>query len=792
MDALIQDVRYSFRQFRRVPLFAGGIIATLALVVGANSLLFAIANAALIRALPYPQSSRLVSISIAQKGRDIERMDEPTARLAVAANLPVFESLGMYNTSGATLVGGEYPERLSGARVSGSFFDVLAVRPAAGRSFTEDEMREGGPPAIMLGDAVWTRTFGRRSTIVGERITLNDRSYEVVGLMPAGFSYPDRTEFWLPLVPRSVTSGLYYIDFIGRLRPSVSVEQARAAISTLRESRRQELPPAALRSEIRAMSLHQRLYGDFRRPLLLLLGTVACVLLIGCANIANLLLARSSTRRAELAVRLAVGASRRRLFRQLLVESLVLACAGALPGIALAFAGLRAFRAFGPPALTSLPALAIDNQVLLFTLALTILTGLLFGLMPAIGAASINTEAALGGRALQRGDRWRPRRALVILEIAAAVVLTLGAALLAKSFSRFQAVDRGFHAANVLTASITLSTVRHPDAASRREFFDSLVQRLRSLPAVESVSVSEAGLNGLSMTMDWPPAGKRRGEAWEIGIATGVDVGHFRTFGIPMLDGRECSGSSDASGVVINSAMARRTFGDRSAIGQPLDFSEVSLGRRVVLGVAADVPDLRTKAAARPMVYACAGDERAGYGTVAVRTRDDTDAMALVPALRTAVRELDPAQPLSRLTTVEQLVRDGISSRWFDAAVIGGLSTLALLLALGGLYAVMAYSVAQRTREIGVRMALGADRGAVMTLVLRQGGILVVTGTCLGLLAAVPLVRLVAAMLFDVQPLDPAVFSVVTVLIAAIAMLAAFVPARRASRVDPIVALRTE
>jgi putative ABC transport system permease protein len=792
MEALMQDVKYSFRQFRRVPLFVAGVVTTLALVVGANTLLFAIANTVFLRALPFPAPSRLVSISIAQKARDVGRMDEPTARLAAVASLPSFESLGMYNTTGATLVGGEYAERLAGARVSASFFDVVKVRPAAGRTFTDGDMREGGPPVVVLSDAVWTRALGRRATIVGEGITLNDRTYEVVGLMPPGFSFPDRTEFWLPLVPRTVSGGMYFIDFIGRLRPTASLAEAGNDLKTLRTSRKQELPPAVMQSEIRTMSLHQRLYGDFRRPLVLLLGTVACVLLIGCANIANLLLARSSTRRAELAVRLAVGASTRRLFRLLLTESLVLACAGAIPGVALAFAGLRAFRAFGPPALASLPTLAIDVRVLLFTLALTIATGLLFGLAPAFGAARLNPEAALaGGRALQRENRWRPRRALVILEIAAAVVLTLGSALLAKSFTRFQAVDRGFQTASVLTASITLSTVRHPDTSSRRAFFDGLVERLRLLPSVQSVSVSEAGLRGLSMTMDWPPARERRGEAWEIGIATGVGEGHFRTFGISMLQGREC-GRADASGVVINAAMARRSYRDRSPLGQYLDLSEVSLGTRAVLGVAADVPDLRTKAAERPMVFACAGEDRAAYGTVAVRTRDDTDPMTLAPALRTAVRELDPAQPVSRLTTVEQMIREGISSRWFDAAVIGGLSTLALVLALGGLYAVTAYSVAQRTREIGVRMALGADRAAVMTLVLRQGGVLALAGTFLGLVAAVPLVRLVAAMLFDVHPLDSGVFTVVAILMIGVAMLATFVPARRASRVDPMVALKAE
>lgn len=793
MEALLYDLKYSLRQFRRAPLFVVTVGTTLALAIGANTLLFGIANAALFRGLPYPDSSRLVSMTLARKGTDIGRMDEKTAYLAIAANLPAFDSLAAYNSASATLVGGEYPERLPGARVSASFFDVLAVRPALGRMFTNEEMRAGGPAAVVLSDAIWTRAFGRRPTIVGERITLDDRSYEVVGVMPPGFSYPGRGEFWLPLLPRATTTtgATYYLDFIGRLQAPASLEQARAALATLRESRISELSRTVAESELRVMPLHQRLYGDFRRPLVVLLGIVGCVLLIGCANIANLLLARNSSRRAELALRVAVGASRHRLFRQLLVENLMLACFGALPGIVLALIGLQAFRAFGPPALARLPTLAIDMEVLLFTLAVTIGTGLLFGLTPAFGAARINPDEGLrGDRVAPAASRWRPRRALVVLEIAAAVVLTLGAALLVKSFGRFQAVDRGFHANNVLTASITLSTVRYPDVASRRAFFDSLLERLRAMPAVESAAVSTP-LNGISMTMTWPP-GEGQEDKWEIAVADGQGDGHFRTFGIPILEGRECAGPADGSGAVINAAMARRAFGGRSSIGEQLNLSTATLGTRVVLGVAADVPNIQTKAAPIPTVYACAGQDRSFTETVAVRSSAGTDATALAPVLRRVVRELDPAQPVSRVITVEQMIRDGMSSRWFDAIVIVALSTLALILALGGLYAVTAYSVAQRTREIGVRLAIGADPAMVMALVLRQSGILVVAGICLGLLAAVPLVRFVTAMLFDVQPLDPAVFASVALLVAAVAMLATLIPARRASRVDPIAALRAE
>ena len=791
MEVLFSDLAFGVRQFRSAPLLAGAILSTLAVTIGANTLLFTIANAALLRALPYPDATRLVSLSVVQKERDIERMDEPTARLA-AAGLAAFESFALYDSAAATFLGGDYPERVTGARVSGSFFHVLGVGPALGRTFSGDELQSGGPDIVVLSDGVWTRRFGRRHTILGERIALDDGAYEVVGVMPRGFAFPAASEFWLPLRPRQIAAGMYYFNAIARLRPSSGIEQARSALVTLRESRKRELPAAALRTEIRVMSLHERLYGNFTQPLILLLGAVGCVLLIGCANIANLLLARSSTRRTELAIRAAIGASRQRLFRQLLVESLLLASLGAAAGLAVAFAGLRAFRALGPPALARLPSLVIDGQVLLFTLALTIGTGLLFGVAPAVGAARIDPGERLKGTRTGAREGGRPRRALVVLEIAAAVVLMLGAALLARSFIRFQGVDRGFQGENVLTASLTLPAARYADNAARRRFFDGLVERLRGLQGVESVVVSEAGLSGLLMTIAWPPDSQRGDGGREIGVATGLGDRHFHTFGIHVLEGRECAGDADESAAVVNASMARVAFPDRSAIGRSLELSHVSLGTPTIVGVVADVANLRTKAPPLPMVYACAGRERAGYGTVALRAREGTPALSLAPALRSAVRSIDPAQPVARITTVEQLVREGRSSRWFDAMVIGALAVLALVLALGGLYAVTAYSVAQRTREIGIRMALGADRVLVLKLVLQQGGILISAGICLGLLAAMPLVGFVSAMLFDVKPLDPAVFSGVAIGVAAVATLATFVPARRASRVDPMVALRAE
>ena len=791
METLLRDLSHSVRQFSRAPLFVGTIVTTLALAIGANTLLFAVANAAFFRALPYPEASRLVSPSNVQKGRDVGRIDEPTARLAEAAS-PAFQSFALYNAVAATFLSSEYPERVPGTRVSEAFFRTLGVDPIRGRAFSADELRTGGPNVIILSDALWARRFGRDAATIGERIALDSGDYEVVGVMPPHFTFPVGSEFWLPLFPRQIPGGgVSFVDAVARMQPSVTIEQAKAALVTLRGAQRGELPKAALASEINLLALQERMYGRFTRPLTLLLGVVACVLLIGCVNVANLLLARVSTRRAEIAVRAALGASQWRLLRQLLAENLLLAGAGAAVGVVFALAGLRVFRAVGPAALVRLPALAIDGQVLLFTAALGIATGLLFGVVPALAAARVDPGERLKDNRGGSHEHSRPRRTLVALEIAIAVTLMLGAALLAKSFIRYQSVDRGFTAENVLTASLTLSRTRYPNEAARGAFFGSLIDRLRRLPDVESVSVSAIGLSGVSMTLPWPVPG-RYGEAPEVGVAAGIGDRHFATFGIPLIEGRECAGQADASSVVINASMARDAYPGSSPVGRSMDLSAPGLGHRTIIGVAADVPNLETKRPPLPMALACAGGEPVADGTVAVRVREGTPALALAPALRRAVRAIDPLQPVTRVTTVEQDVRQGISSRWFDALVIAALAALAMFLALSGLFAVTAYSVAQRTREIGVRVALGADRASVMKLVLRQGGTLVGVGTVLGVLAAVPLVRFIRAMLFDVEPLDPAVFAIIAILVTAVAMLATILPARRASRVDPIVALRAE
>jgi len=794
LDSVLQDARYGLRQLRRTPLFTLATVATLGLTIGATSALFAVANAVILRPLPYPQSDRIVSISIAPRGTDSGRMDEPTAVLALESPLPSFEVLAMFNGTGANLTGGAQPERVSGVRVSERFFDVMRTQPGLGRTFTADERRVGGPPAIVLSDSLWTRAFGRSPDVLRREVKLDDRSYTIIGVMPTGFRFPGRTDFWLPLTPRQIgTGGFYYVDFIGRLSDRGTPATAAEDLLALRKSRASVLPRAVRESGLRVMTQHERLYGDFRTPIALLLGAVACVLFIGCANVANLLLARAAVRRQELAIRTALGAGGGRLVRQMLVESLLLALLGSAPGLVLLTYALQTFTVFGPAELRRVPGIGVDAEALIFMSAVTVAVGLLFGIAPAVAARRTDPHEALkgaGGRG-GHGVRSRPRRVLVALEIAAAVVVIIGASLLAKSLVRFHAVDRGFHADNVLTASITLPRPRYADVPARRAFFDAVLERVRALPSVESAAIP-AGLGSLSMTMAWPPgskAGPPSSESEEIGVSS-VGAGYFRTFDIPIRSGRECDGGPEPS-AIINERMARRAFPGRSPIGQRLDLSLT--GAFTVVGVGADVRPLSTNAPPLPMVFTCVSPTEAPYAMdIALRARGDIDPASLAPALRAAVAAVDPAQPIAEVRTVRQQVDDSLASRRFGTLLFGGFAVLAFTLSVFGLYAVTAYLVAQRSHEFGVRIALGAGRSAILRLVLRQGLAPAISGIVLGLLAAVVLTRLLRTMLFEVEVLDASVFAGVALALGLVSLAAAIVPARRAVRVDPVVALRCD
>lgn len=801
VDTILQDLRYGLRRLRGSPLFTVATIATLGLTIGATSALFAVANAVVWRPLSFPQSDRLASISVTSQGSDTAVMDEPTAYLAMASHVASFTSFALFNPMTAGLTGGTDPERVLGAQVSQDFFNVLRVQPALGRAFAPSEMQPGGPRAIVVSESLWVRALARDPNVLGRALTFDDHPYVVVGVMPAGFGFPRRsafpghTEFWLPMLPRVVKGGgVFYAGFLGRLRPGATVRNARDDLVQLRTSRARDVPAFARQNDIRVMLLHDRMYGDFRGPIVLLLGAVVSVLLIGCVNVANLLLARGTARRHELALRAALGASRGRVIRQLMIESVLLAGLGGLPALAVLYGALRAFLMLGPVTLTSIPGISVDGPVSGFLIGVTIAVGLLFGIAPALsGAARDPRERLEGGVRTLTGSNGHLRRILVAFEIAVAIVVVTGASLLVKSLIRFEAIDPGFHADGVLTASVNLPRSRYSDAGARRVFFGAALERVRALPGVQ-IAAFPGSWNSLSLTMAWGPSGKGRPESSQIGIWDGVGSSNFRTFGIPMLSGRECGDGEPAGArsAVINARMARLAFDRRPAVGQSLNLGDE--GTFTVVGVAADVVrDIRTNAVPFPMVFTCVDPGNPPMSAeIAILAKSGTDPASLAPALRKTVAQIDPALPVADVATVRQLLDEAGAPRRFDALLFGTFGVLALTLAIFGLYAVTAYLVAQRTREFGLRIALGAGGTSVVRLVLRQALGPAVSGVGLGLVAATALAHLLQGMVFEVSTLDTAVFVEVPIVLVLVSGMAAAVPALRAVRVDPVVALRTD
>ena len=792
IDSIVQDFRYGTRQLRRTPIFTAAATLTLGLTIGSTAALFAIVNAVVLRPLPYPDSERIMSMTIESDGRSIGRMDVPTASIAMRSGTTTFESVAAYDSTAGNLTGGDQPERVSGALVSASFFDVMGVAPTAGRGLARDQTPAGGMPEVVLSQALWQRTFGTPAERADRVIRLDDVAYRVVGMMPAGFRFPGRAEYWRLWVPRgAATNAVYYTDFIGRLKPGISPAAARDELYSLRSAYATELPSRAQRSTISVVGLHESLRGGLRSPLVLLFGIISCVLLIACANIASLLLARSAERRRELSLRTALGADRLRLVRQLLIESVLVAVTGAVPGVLIAEGGLRIFKAIGPANVARLPGIEMDATVLLFTLAVTLGVGFIFGIAPAMAAGRVDPQDALKATATAARNRSYSRQVLVILELATAVVLTIGAALLAKSFVRYADVERGFDAERVLIVSVPLPRPRYSDPAARADFSRRTLDRLRNTPGVLSATHAGGLPDSMVMTMSVPArlASGKPGDQDEVAVSY-VGADYFRTFGIPLGAGTECP-RDGSSAAVVSDNLARLFFKNRPALGESLDVS--GEGSYTVVGVASNVRSMASNMVGRPHIYVCSGDrEPPVSGYLAVRLRQDADQTSMIAQLRDAVRAADPSVPLVSLQPLSAVLGQAVTDRWFDSALIGAFAAIAIVLAVLGLYALISYLVVQRTREIGVRMALGATRTEVVRLVLRQGFVLTVIGVGLGLAAAVPLVRYVRSMLFGVEPLDAGMFVSAALVLSATAVASTAIPAWRAMRVDPIVALRSE
>jgi predicted permease len=814
MKSLWQDLRYAGRGLRKQPGFALVAVVTLALGIGANTAIFSVVDAALLRGLPYREPERLVHLWEAKQNRDFDRREAsfPDFLDWRADTKDVFEGVAGYRPRGLTLTGGDAPERLPSAAVTSDFFDVLGARAALGRTFLPGEDQPEAAPVVVLGHGLWQRRFGSDPKIVNSQITLDGESYTVVGVLGPEFSFArtGQAELWTGLRPAPALSApryMHWLNVVARLRPGVSLEAARERLRATGERIAREDPGAHAGTALVAVPLHEEVVGQVRPVLLVMLAAVGLVLLIACANVANLLLARGAARRREVAIRVALGASRGRLVRQLLTESVVLSVAGGGLGLVVALWGVDLLVAAVPAAqLAQMPylrGLSLNSSVLVFTAALSLATGVFFGLMPALEASRTNLQEAMkeGARAAGGRSAGRLRAALVVSEVAVALVLLVGAGLLMKSLVRMLAVDPGFRADNLLTMRVNLTPQRFAndtDGSQRAQFFEELLRRAGEVPGVEgAAAVSNLPLSGDGGTgtpsvvgREAPPGG------WSESHLRVVSPNYFDVMGVGLLQGRgfDARDRVGASPVVlVNRTFAERNFAGADPTGQRITF-RFTQGRPPleIVGVVGDEKIKSLDAPTTPVIYFPMLQGPDSSAALVVRTKSEPQAVAA--GLREALRTLDADAPLFGVRTMERLIADAPSTfiRRYPAYLIGVFAAVALVLSSVGIYGVISYAVSQRTRELAIRAALGARRGNLLGLVLRQGMLLALAGVGAGLVGAFGLTRLLGSLLYGVSATDPAVFAAVSLLLLLVALAACYFPARRATKVDPIEALRYE
>jgi predicted permease len=817
MDTLLQDLRYAARALLQNRGFTAVAVVALALGIGANTAIFTVVNAVLLRPLPYPESERLVALWNRFPLQHIDRdWLSPGQYLAVRAEARSFEEVAVALGGSFNLTGSGEPERIEGLRVSASFLPMLGASPALGRVFGPEEDQPGAPPVALIGNGLWRRHFGADANVTGATIYLDGQPYTVVGVLPPGFSVDsdvlptvagiDRADVVLPVrfaADAHDDHGRQNYNVLARLRPAVTVAQAQAEVDAIAARLMQVDPsayPAASGFAVGVAPLLDQTVGDVRPALLVLLGAVGLVLLIACANVANLLLARGATRRKEVAVRAALGAGRSRLVRQFLTESVLLGLLAGVAGLALAGWSVEALRLIGPENLPRLAEVELDGRVFAFTTILAVATGLIFGVAPALRASradlgEVLKEAAAGATSGPQGRRLRG--VLVVSEIALALVLLAGAGLLIRSFASLQEVDPGFSAAGVLSFHVGLPAAQYLEDR-RAPFFRELGERLAGMPGVEGVgAVSSLPLSG---TASWggihvegytPPDG----EAALMSDFRSATPGYFATMEIPLLAGRafDARDAADAPSVaVVDEQAARRFWPGQDPIGKRFQLGDYDPNEPwvTVVGVVGNVKQYALDSEARPALYLPHAQFSTRILYLVVRTSGDP--ASLTNSVTATVRSLDPGLPVYDARPMAARVADSLARRRFSMLLLGLFAGVALLLAVVGIYGVTAYTVAQRTREIGIRIALGARPGDVLGLVVRQGAGLTALGVAAGLAAALGLARLLSGMLYGVSAADPLTFAAITALLAGASLAATIVPARRAARVNPVIALKQE
>ena len=798
---LIQDVRFALRMLRKNPAFTVVASLALALGIGASTAIFSVVHGVLLRPLPYADQSRIVELNETAEGRLLTI--SPPNLIDWKAQNRSFDAIGAYNDGRTTLTGGFEPEELDAAMVGADVFKVLGVAPLLGRTFTTEEERPGGPRAVVLGYALWQQRFGGDRHIIGRLLTLDGNQVPVVGVMPRDFTFPQQMQLWLPLVltegdVRPNQRGAHYLSAIAKLKPDVTLGQAIDDLSAI-ERRIAEQFESVQGYGIWAQPLLDSMVGDVRRPLLMLLGAVAFVLLIACTNVSNLLLARSTTRRTEIAVRSALGAGRWRMVRQLLVESVILALVGGVLGVLLASWGVRALDAVLPQDLPRSDGIAVNTTVLFFSFAVSVLTGVLFGVFPAVYASTPDLSAVL--KAARRdgsesGARRRFRSALVAAEVALALVLLAGAGLAIRSFDRLSGIDPGFDSSRLLVVALTLPESRYPDADAIGRFYTQYVEAISGQPGVHAAGavmippLARGGFGGTLSIAGRDSADEQRAQV------RNVTPGYLETLRIPLRRGRLFT-SSDRRGstnvAVVTDTAAREFWPGEDPIGKRLRLHVSIMGREVereVVGVVGDIKLRSLDGAVPAVVYVPHVQYVAENMTVFVRATGTP--LSLLPIVKGQLKTLDSDLALTRVRTGDDLVAASVAQPRFRMLLLGLFATIALLLAAVGLYGVMAFSVSQRVGEIGLRMALGADRQSVMRLVLAQGMLPVAIGIGAGLAGAAALTQVMSGLLYNISPFDPLTFVAVSCVLTLVALAAIYIPARRAMGVDPLVALRNQ
>jgi putative ABC transport system permease protein len=802
LTSIFRDLRYALRTLGRNPGFACVSVLALALGIGANSAIFTVVNSVLLQPLRFHEPDQLVILRERNLKAGFPQFSlSPGNYLGYRDQNHTFSGIAAFGNQGLNLAGGGEPERLNGSRVTLNFFDVLGRKPALGRTFTAQETQLGQNHVVILSHGVWQRRFAGSRDVLGQTMKLNDELYTVIGVMPPDFQFPGRAVIWTPLAMNLQNwqqRGGHYLGGIGRLREGTSLAAAQTDLNTIAARAEQQFPDSNSGWDTTLSSLQEAVVGRIRPALLTLTAAVGFVLLIACVNLANLLLSRSAARRREMGVRSSLGAGRARLIRQLLTESVLLAGLGAAAGLAIAWAGVRMLGTLSPSILPRASEIGLDGRALGFTAAIAVLTGILFGLAPAIHMAKTDLMAALrdGGRGNAIGFRRnRLRSVLVVGEVALALVLLSGAGLLMRSFYHLQSMDPGFDPHGMLTFRTNLPAAKYKGDEAQAAFYQRALDRLRSLPGVTSAGAAQifplAGddyiLSFVQLGKPPVPVGNQPSAAYYA-----ATPGYFRTLRIPISRGRDFTERDNAAAppvAIISESMARQFYANENPLGQRIQMGNGSKPAEIV-GIAGDVRDQELEAKGRPAVYEPAAQVPFNAMYFGIRTSGDVS--SLISGVRSAIRELDAELPLDGVGTVDALVATSLSQRRFAMLLMAIFAGLALVLAMVGIYGVIAYSVTQATQEIGIRMALGARRADVLAMVFAYAGILIATGLAIGGAAALGTGRFLASQLFEVKPTDPATYAAVAGVLLATALAACAIPALRAMRVDPLVALRNE